>query len=175
MQRRWGTCLERLAIHRADCSWGCQESPWTELQYTKKCTQTLSIIWKKSMYSKTCHLQSLLSALRPKFHAQMILYRKVPVLSNHLPNATYDRQILHAQHHSPGLYIAWLLETSTRKETLRPFYTSEVTLFRSGFNPDRTEFIPSTLKPVPVESISNRFESIHFAMWFRSRSNRMAM
>ena len=49
---------------------------------------------------------------------------------------------------------------------IRPFYTSEVIRFRSGF-------VPSTLKPVPVESISNRFESIHFAMWFRSGSNRI--
>ena len=53
----------------------------------------------------------------------------------------------------------------------RPFYTSEVIRFRSGFNPNWTEFVASTLKPVPVESISNRFESIHFAMWFRSGSN----
>ena len=53
----------------------------------------------------------------------------------------------------------------------RPFYTSEVIQFRSRFNPDWTGFVASTLKLVPVESTSNRFESIHFAMWFQSRSN----
>ena len=32
--------------------------------------------------------------------------------------------------------------------SLRPFYTSQVIRFRSGFNPDWTGFVPSTLKPL---------------------------
>ena len=57
---------------------------------------------------KNCYLQSQWSkttcSLWPKFPAWMSLYRKVFVVSNYLPNMTSDRQILHAQSHSPGVW-----------------------------------------------------------------------
>ena len=63
---------------------------------------------KELRYSKNCYIQLLwlktTLSLWPKFHAQMILHRKVSVVSDYLPNVTSDRQILHAQSHSPGLW-----------------------------------------------------------------------
>ena len=58
------------------------------------------------IYSETCHLQSLHSAttwpLPPKFNAQTVLYRDWFVSSDHLVNATSDREILHSLVHSPA-------------------------------------------------------------------------
>ena len=51
-----------------------------------------------------------------------------------------------------------------------PFYTSKVIRFQFNFNPHRTGFVPSTSNPVPIKSVSNRFESIHFMMWIQSGS-----
>ena len=59
-------------------------------------------------YSKTCLLRSLHSAttwtIWPVFHAQTVLYRNSPVLSDHLVNATSNREIFDAPSQSPAFY-----------------------------------------------------------------------
>ena len=60
------------------------------------------------------------------------------------------------------VYMAKGVTANPGCNPIRPFYISEIIQFGSGFTLDQTRFSPSTLKPVPIELVSNQFESVHF-------------
>ena len=106
----------------------------------------------------------------PSFHSEVIIesscfgWNKCKRQHGYLHLRRKNERPLYA------MILDWTLEPLYK----RPFYTSKVIRFWSGFNPDWTGFVPSTLKPFPIELILNWYESIHFAMWFWSKSNCIA-
>ena len=73
--------------------WGCLA---TKISPQRK---FLHLWFLRSLQSKTTW------SLWPKFHASMILYKKVSVESDYLPNLISDCQDLHTQNHSPGVHM----------------------------------------------------------------------